>query len=265
MESSTQSNKIDEVTSLDPSDDVQMYFFFRVQNHELKANKLSGNLNSYKMYSISHKSACLIPFFNDMVLSSPNECSTEETSIPIIPIQILDDCLKNQVYWINTIQLFDIVIKYVKIWENNCKSAGYIKEDIIQTGNADQILKTDDLKLITEYIKSKLDQASEQDKKKIQESPTFKKYYIISSLNPLLKMVDGFLRMDCFANKLHAYIATILWKCTMLEITEVSGDSFFTELQENQINEWNHQNAKKLSITSKGDTVGEPDSALNHN
>ena len=247
----------DEVKSLDDEKKPELRFYFKARSEDIKKP-------DYKTYSIKHSALALIPFFKSMVDSNPKESSTAEDALTINPLYVQDDCLRNQKYYINTIELFDVIMDYVEIWQDDVKSAGYVKEDVVQTGHADQIIKALDLALLRSFMESKLSQAVEEDVLKIKESPAFKKYYKISCLNPLLKMVDTFLHMDCLTHKLYSYCATILWKCSMLEITEVSDDPYFKELQDKAIVEWNKQNANKVAAIAKGtDVAGSKNAAFN--
>lgn len=249
MDSNTEKpNLIESIDSGSLDVDVSK-FYFKVLNHEIPNN---GN---YKVYDIQYTYASLIPFFNNMMTVNPDECTTYETALVVQPIRVLDDCPENNVYWINTIQLFDTLMEYIDIWKNDHKNANYLKEQVVQTGNIEQLLKLPDLKFINKFVNTQLDLIHGKDKKKYINKPTIKKYHTIACINPLLKMVSGFLQIECLTRKLNTYIATILWNCSMLEISEVSEDPIFKQLQENAIKEWNRKNDNKIDMLSEGNAV----------
>ena len=83
---------------------------------------------------------------------------------------------------------------------------------------------------------------------------------MISCLNPLLKMADGFLLMDGFADKIYTYISTIIWNCSLKELSDVSDDDYFKELQAQQLEEWNKRNADQIKLVQTNN-VGVKNSA----
>lgn len=192
------------------------------------------------VYELEYKMLDLIPAYKNMISLIPNGSNTKETAVHIKPVYIRDACDKNPEFWINTIELFDVVMEYVENWKNTpIDLVNYIKKDIVQTGYANQIIKTNDLKLILKFTSMQIAKLDSDTQKSMRENLTIKKYQIISCLNPLLKMVDGFLLMHGFADKIYAYIATIIWNCSLKELDDVSGEEYFAELQRKQLIEYN--------------------------
>jgi hypothetical protein len=223
------------------------YFYFKVSDLDLSATVI---------YKFNRKLAVLVPLFKNMCDTS-KESNTEETAVHIKPVYIQDDCVKNPEFWINTPELFDVVIEYIDIWKDNPKNANYIKEDCVQTGNADQIIKVKDLALINKFIDKRLVEISADSGIDFDFQPTQKKWHIISCLNPLLKMTDGFLHMSGFANKIYAYISTVIWNCSMKELNDASKDPVFKALQQAHIDEFNRINANTVDfIADSEDVVG---------
>jgi len=201
------------------------FFYFKV-----------GEESKYKIFRINKKHLSLVPLFKQMV--NPYDSTTEETAVYIKPIYVTDNCEKNKSFWINTIELFNVILEYVDIWKDDIPNANYIKKEEIQTGNIDQILHKKDLQLILKFVNATVPENL--------SNLTIYKYNVISSLNPLIKMTDGFLGMEGFAYKIYAFISSIIWNCSLLEIDNVSNEQYFKELQQNQIDEWNKQNNSKI-------------------
>lgn len=201
------------------------YFYFKVTEQ---------NSKDVKIYKYNRKLSVLIPLFKS-ICESTEDSNSEETAVHIHPVYIKDDCKYNNEFWINTVELFDVVMNYLKIWEDNPEKANYVKKECIQTGNINQILKKEDLDLIENFINQKL-----SDKK--FQNPIEYKYQAIASLNPLIKMVDGFLGMEGFAYKIYAYITTIIWNCNMSDINHAQEDPIFKELQKVHVEEYNRLN-----------------------
>lgn len=246
-----------EILSLDVPDvpDVPEveYFYFKVSDLELSTTII---------YKFNRNLAVLVPLFKNMCDTS-KESNTEETAVHIKPVFIQDDCVKNPEFWINTPELFDVVIEYIDIWKDNPKNANYIKEDCVQTGTVDQIIKAKDLALINKFINKRLVIISADTGIDFDLQPTQKKWHIISCLNPLLKMTDGFLHMSGFAHKIYAYISTVIWNCSMKELNDVSKDPVFKALQQAHIDEFNRINANTVDfIDESEDVVGVSDLSI---
>ena len=256
VKSKSKTNSKEKVRSLNESDSEldlecnikpESYFYFDV-----------GFESNKKTYSINRKHIALIPLFKTMSAKNPYDSNSPLTAVHINPVYIRDDCKKNNEFWVNTIELFDVIMEYVDIWKDDIDSENYIKQDIVQTGYANQIIKEKDLELILKFADSKLEQLDDETKNSYEDNLTLRKYHTISQLNPLLKTIDGFLQMDGFANKIYAYIATIIWNCSLMDLYEVSEDTYFKELQQQHIDEWNKQTNEQISYIAEGeDEVGE--------
>jgi len=213
----------------------------------------------YKIYSIPYSIIDLIPFFKTLVENNPDQSISKETAFPICPILINDpDCINNSSYYINTIELFDIIIEYIEAWKSEPKKINYIKEDVVQTGYAHQILDKRDLDIINQYLTKKIADAPENDKNKIKTHVTYKKYYKIMLLAPLIRMCDEFLQMDCISNKLYVYCATILWNCSILDMAEAKTDPIFRELQSSMSKRY------QTHSSETHDKTGEKNAAFNN-
>lgn len=217
---------------------------------EIKAPKyfyFAAGVNAERVYQIEHKLLDLVPMYKNMLTLIPNGSNTEETAVHIKPVYIRDECKKNPEFWINTIELFDVIMEYINNWKDTpIEDVNYIKKDIVQTGYANQILKTNDLKLILKFTSDQINKLNPKVRQKMEANHTIKKYHIISCLNPLLKMVDGFLQMSGFADKIYAYIATIIWNCSLKELDDVSDEAYFHELEKKQLAKYNEQIALGL-------------------
>ena len=244
---SEDTNNDNEAKSLDV-EPTKKYFYFAVGK------------NGEFIHRIEHKYLGLIPIFKSMLVLNPNGSNTPETAVPIKPSYIRGQCKKNRDFWINTPELFAVIMKYVAIWSNdNMASANYVPKDVVQTGYANQLIKRLDLQLILKYVSDQIDMLDEETKSEMEGNLTIKKYQIISCLNPLLRTADGFLGMDGFADKIYVYIATIIWNCSLMDLDAVSDDPYFKELQAEQLAQWNQRNENQIHQVLEGDTVGSID------
>ena len=252
MSDDTKTGLIPDENVLPLIDPVVEYFYFKV-------TKLDSD--ETVTYKFDRSLASLVPLFKTMCDTS-KDSSTAETAVHIKPVYHRDTCVRNRDFWINTTELFDVIMEYVEIWKDNPKKSNYIKESCVQTGNANQIIREADLALINRFVEARLAEIAIELDIDFEQEPTQKKWHIISCLNPLLKMVDGFLQMDGFSNKIYAYISTVIWNCSMMELDDVSRDPVFKELQQYHIDEFNRINANTVdSIAESDDVVGEKDSA----
>jgi hypothetical protein len=227
------------------TDDVMEEKFFYVA--------IGDNIDSdLIIHKINHSHIHIMPLFKTMVTMNPTGSSTPATAIHIKPVYIRDDCKKNKQFWINTPELFNVIMKYVDIWKDPKKISdeNYVKPNIVQTGYINQILRREDIKLILDYVQMELNKLPVDVQIIMENNLTIKKYHIISCMNPLLKMVDGFMQMSGFANKIYAYIATILWNCSLMELDEVSEEPYFRQLQNQQLEELNRRNADQIKFVA---------------
>jgi hypothetical protein len=209
-----------------------------------------------KIYNISYDAIELIPYFHSMVTSNPEQNITEETALELPTIIVPGD---HGGYLINTRELLDVIDQYVQIWKDDIKAENYIKEDyIVQTNHADSFLKPQDLDLIRLYIDHRIEEAPIDCKKMMSESVMFKKFYMISVLSPLLENTDAYLQMDGFAHKIYSYCASVLWDCSLLEISEAQNNEFhkyFSQLQEKSVEEWAIKHKEKEYLINHKKTV----------
>jgi hypothetical protein len=237
-------------TSLTDDAAEEKFFYIAIGDNTNSDSKLV-------IYKINHNHIHMLPLFKSMVAMNPTGSSTPATAIHIKPVYIRDDCKKNAEFWINTSELFDVIMNYIDIWKDPKKidDENYVKPDIVQTGYINQILKQEDIKLILDYVQLELNKLPVDVQCIMENNLTIKKHHIISCMNPLLKMVDGFIQMDGFSNKIYAYIATILWNCSLMDLDDVSEEPYFRQLQQRQLAEWNRRNADQINfvVASDGD------------
>lgn len=226
-----------EPQSLDPNDVEQKeekqspMFYFRVSTDANSgANKITYGLKQSTVKK-------LIPFFATMLQQTPPD--TKEKAVPVDPIKVQDDCAFNSVYIINTAQQYKVVVDYVLYWENRLDTENYISPNKQQSGYIHQILAKFDLDLINTYVDEYLQGNN-------FPSNALAKYARISAINPLLKCVDGFLRMEGLSNKLYAYIAEIIRTCSIIDMSDNHLATHFKSLQLEAFEQWRKDNPELL-------------------
>ena len=177
-----------------------------VHNGEEQYTEYGKPTVNYIIYEIPKKVLSLVPLFKSMRI--------EDTPVYIGPITVEDDCVVDRVYVINTAEMFDIVMEYIDIWKDKPTADNYVKPPI-HTKAITDILQKKDLDLILKYLK----RTEARD-----VVPITDKLYQISKLNKLLKMVDGFLQMEGFANKIYAYIASLIINTSLMDIEFLMSD-----------------------------------------
>ena len=212
--------------------------------------------DSSKCYSISIEAIELIDLFKKMHDSDKKSSLSPEFAIELPQIYVDDTKFNAKPYYLNTLDIIEFVNSYIKLWEHRYKSANYLKEETVQTGNPEQIIHQDDLKLIRSYIKDRYEELSLNEQKLITDNKLYNKQFSIDALSTLVKNVDGYLIIESLKNKLYAYIATIIWTCSMKELSEIASDDRFLEMQNDSIKEWNLKNSKVPKVV-KSNTAGD--------
>jgi len=160
-----------------------------------------------KTYSIKRSALMLIKIFKDMTDANKLAGATIETAVILERINIDDK------YELNTSDVIDFVHSYLLLWEDNPTASDYVT-DIVQTSNVEQIIRAVDLELINNYISLLIT----SDVFTLLKTPIEKKKALLKSLHLLVKNIDGYLHIASLTKKLHAYIACILWGCSMRDI-----------------------------------------------
>lgn len=160
-----------------------------------------------KTYSIKRSALMLIKIFKDMTDINKLTGATIETAVILERINIDDK------YELNTSDVIDFVHSYLLLWEDNPTAADYVT-DIVQTSNVEQIIRSVDLELINNYISVLVTSETFS----LLKTSIEKKQALLKSLHLLVKNIDGYLHIASLTKKLHAYIACILWGCSMRDI-----------------------------------------------
>ncbi len=187
---------------------------------------------STERFSIPVTVAQLSETFSTMIKSSQNEKA--------VSLQIVEQPIEhtNKTYLINTNHLLKYVYKYFKIWENAPEKANYVKEEPVQTSEIQHILKQVDIDLIEEYLEEYLrtnNISALDDHTKIRNMQK-------EGLGVLLSQVDEFLNIKCFANKLYAYIAVLIWNTSVVDFADAMQDPEFYKAQQAAVEAWKLDN-----------------------
>ena len=213
-----------EIKSLDINDEKLSLFYFKVLD----------NNQEYVMHSLKQSSVKkFIPLFADMLTN--NRPDTLNKAIQIEPFKVHDNCKLNSMYIINTSEQYKLIVDYVSYWETRSDEESYVDPNTQQSGYIYQLLVKFDLNLLNTYVDTYL-------MNKKFPSLAVKKYARITALNPLLKCVDGYLRMDGLSNKIYTYIAEIIRTCGIIDITDMYLTDYFQELQLPALTKWRNEN-----------------------
>lgn len=172
--------------------------------------KFYYKVSNGKTYCIKKSALMLIKIFKDMTDVNKTLGSSEENAIVLERINIDDK------YELNTDNVIEFVNNYLVLWQDNPTAADYVI-DVVQTSNVEQIIQNVDLQLINAYIDTVItDDLS-------LKAPMERKRALLKSLHLLVKNIDGYLHISSLTKKLHAYIACILWSCSMKDIHDTIG------------------------------------------
>jgi hypothetical protein len=156
-----------------------------------------------KLYCIKRSALMLIKIFKEMSDINKNIGVCEDSAV------ILEEINIDGKYKLNTYEVIEFVNNYLLLWQDNPTQADYIT-DVVQTSNVEQIIQSNDLKLINDYVNNYVLHCYDTSMQKKQAQ--------LKSLHLLVKNIDGYLRINSLTKKLHAYIACILWSCSMKDI-----------------------------------------------
>ena len=159
-----------------------------------------------KTYCVKKSALMLIKIFKDMTDANKTIGNSEDNAIILERINIDDK------YELNTDEVIEFVNNYLVLWQDNPTAADYVT-DVVQTSNVEQIIRSVDLQLINTYIDTIITQDDLASK-----APMERKRALLKSLHLLVKNIDGYLHISSLTKKLHAYIACILWSCSMRDI-----------------------------------------------
>ena len=209
-----------------------------------------------KQYVIKRSAIELIGLFKQMCDLNKTVGDTPDTAMEL-EIVCIGDSSQSQTYNINTPELIDWIDTYIHIWEDTPALADYLKEEVIQTSHPEQIIKELDLLYIQKYIDFEYTKLSDEERTNVDKTLLSKKYFQIKALNLLIRNADGYLLIDSLVHKLYAFIATVLWNCSMLELDEAR-DTHFQQLQSDAAKEYvlqHSHNYVKSNTTGSGDNV----------
>jgi hypothetical protein len=193
---------------------------------------------SNRVFSISKNGCQFSNFFKKLIENNPNENNTPNKPLEIKVISQQD--IMGNSYNINTENLLEWVEKYITIWENLEQTSDYIKEDEqIQGGDPKQFLCDTDVNFIEAYLCSKLGN--------IRINNNENKTIIIFHLGILLSQTDGFLDVVCLSKKIYVYIATIIWRSSIIDWIEANTNPEFIKMQKI----YEAENAKKSVIVEE--------------
>lgn len=236
---------------------------FYIQVHDL-------TINDSKTYGLDRHVAALSGFFRVMIESNPDEGNTASTAVNITTSHINQDPSLAINYSIHTIQLFDFVTSYMDYWANQKitrhNKMDYIKEGIVCSSDASHVLNEFDCKLINNIITcgiskipgNELQRVETQaiaDEKLPSDDPnklygrydTYMKYKKVQMLAPAIAESE-FLRIPSLSSKLYAYVATILYQCDLNDISVITNDPYFANLQRRKIEEYKKHHADKFRL-----------------
>lgn len=180
-----------------------------------------------KIYKIKYEDLSLVPFFNGMFKSNEYNSLNTNNSIVLKSEVVISDCYDNKEILINTEEHHNFLEKYINIWSGKINEEDYFKNDSVYSGAQDQIINADDIKLIREWVCSKINLLNEKEKKQYHESRMYKNYYQISCFNSLLINMGEFLGMKGLISKICVFITTILWSCSFNELEDVKKYKLF--------------------------------------
>jgi hypothetical protein len=213
---------------------------------------------SINVYSINTKAIDLVDVFKNMYTHNPTRNISREHPLVLSVVYQPDENKAGVYYKVNTDILFSYVSKYLDLWQNKPLSANYIPEDQpIQTGNPSQVLRKVDLDFIEGYINDKRSSVEDYDEVKYLNDLRYNRRIKIRVLSELLAQVCGFLGIQSLSSKIFAYIATLIWNCTIIDIVASKSDPYFDELQNNAILKWKSDNRDKVAKYTESATTGD--------
>lgn len=215
-----------ECTSLD-EDEKEPMFHFRSENSNV-------------VFAIPVSAVKLSEFFDNVLAHNEADASTPETALVIGLVPHADETLPNVYFNINTERLLRYCYDYFMLWYKNTDDANYIKAEPVQTWDPAQLLKEQDLSLIRRYLHESIEcikdkQLPGYDNFSMETFITDIEYnheITIKLLNELLTQVTGFLLIESFGNKIFAYLATIIWDTSLVDIGTSHGSTYFTPLND---------------------------------
>jgi len=253
------SNTLDsKVESLDMDDAVVLPFYFKLVNEEKGKYK---HPEGETLYSMPVNMVDLVGYFRTTIKREKggysDECSTEATALPILPIWHAHPSEARGGFYINTKEQYDFVHKYLMYWLANPTKSAYVKKEPIQTDKMDQlIINKFDRELIDEFIDKKRKLLSPEEQKRLADTPIENKVFIIETLRPLLNLTIKYLQLDCLGLKLTGYIAVTIRHTSMDEISRVSGDPIFINMQKEACDAWVEENKDIVAKMARSNTTG---------
>lgn len=139
-------------------------------------------------------------------------------------------------------EILKVAAEYLTHWQDEPGNASYVKEEVLQTNNIEQILNKFDLTLINNYVNMQYEKQTAKNRKIIETNHFKKKMFKIESLNSLLETAGGYLGIQSLTNKICAYIAALIWNCSLYELNEVFNNKEFIDMQQQTVSQWHNNN-----------------------
>jgi hypothetical protein len=217
-----------------------------------------------KIFILSHSMLIKSKLLESMI-ELCEEGTTPDNPIILKSITRVSDVLSDVSYRINTVEMFSYVYEYLNIWKDNLKQEDYCKEEICQTGDPLQVLKSKDVTFIKKYLADSITSIIQgnrpfYDNFEVEQYNNIKYYnnYItIRLIGELLAQVDHFLEIPSLTNKLFVYIATILWNSSLMDLHEATKDPYFQNLQKQAVTDWHTENHERVTKYISSYTTGD--------
>ena len=150
--------------------------------------------------------------------------------------------------------------KYIDYWadklingssDNKYNEENYIVDTPIENNKINEYIKNEfDQNLITEYVDKRIIEQEQYDViySNSDQQRVFNVYTRVIALNRLILFLENYLGMhSSLTSKLYMYVAITMWKTSMLELSEVSGDPYFKLFQDQKASEWEIENPEKMA------------------
>ena len=153
---------------------------------------------------------------------------------------------------------------YIDYWANKLikgssdgqyNEENYVVEAPIESECFKDYVKDEfDQNLIIEFVNKRVNELKDYDIRydSADKNKAFTVYTKVLALNRTILFLENYLGMIySFTSKLYMCVATNMWKTSMLDLTEVSGDKYFKEFQDTKASEWEIQNPEKMKTVKE--------------
>jgi hypothetical protein len=146
---------------------------------------------------------------------------------------------------------YDTIYKSIGDEKNISIQENYYKDEIINTNDVSKYLNAFDATLITLYKIKRMNElmpftvvyTNEEDIK------VYDVWLSIICMNRLILLLEDFLGIDKgITSKIYAAIGCWMWKISMPKLTELSGDLYYINYQNNAVKSWEIENPNNTEI-----------------